>query len=176
MKKFCILLSTLLLLPACSAGVTLEGGITYDADTARRSLMEKPSPKIERGLVRSHLTDAQNRENLTYVYQGRAELKDRVLAFFSDSTYAVMFNDNPLYVWYYSPDGTLLYVGKKDRTDYPYKTYKYTAAGRLVNMSLRVSKEESFIYLPSGKLIAHWLGANAYDEAGNIIMTRKYAE
>ena len=176
MEKFCIFLSILFLLPACAAGVTLEGGVKYDAATARRSLMENPSPKIERGLVRSHLTDTQNRENLAYVYQGRAELKDRVLAFFSDSTYAVMFNDNPLYVWYYSADGKLLYAEKKDRTDYPYKTYKYTASGKLVNMSLRVSKEESFIYLPSGKLIAHWLGANAYDEAGNVIMTRKYAE
>ena len=41
-------------------------------------------------------------------------------------------------------------------------------------MGLRVSKEETFIYNPQGKLIAHWLGTNAYDEGGNVIMTRKY--
>lgn len=65
---------------------------------------------------------------------------------------------------------------KRNRSEYPYKTYKYTPDGRLVNMSLRVSKGETFIYTPDGNLLAHWVGANAFDENGNIIMTRKYYE
>ena len=87
-----------------------------------------------------------------------------------------MYNDNPLYVWYYSSYGNLIYAEKKNRSEYPYKTYKYTPEGRLVNMSLRVSKGETFIYTPDGNLLAHWVGANAFDENGNIIMTRKYYE
>ena len=176
MKNFTIFLSVMLLLSGGTEALTLEGGVKYDVKTARQELMTNPLPKIERSIMRSYMSDAQNRENLSYLYQGKVELKDRVLAFFSDSTYAVMYNDNPLYVWYYAAEGNLLYAEKKDRIEYPYKTYKYSPSGRLVNMSLRVSKGETFIYLPSGKLIAHWLGANAYDEAGNIIMTRKYSE
>lgn len=42
-------------------------------------------------------------------------------------------------------------------------------------MGLRVSKAETFIYTPKGKLIAHWKGQYAYDENGKIIMTRRYA-
>lgn len=43
-------------------------------------------------------------------------------------------------------------------------------------MGLRVSKGETFLYSPNGKLIAHWLGQYAYDEKGNIIMSRKYSD
>ena len=37
----------------------------------------------------------------------------------------------------------------------------------------RVSDKESFIFSPNGKLLAHWLGNNCYDEYNHIIMTRK---
>ena len=108
--------------------------------------------------------------------KGHAEIKDRVLAQFSDSSYAVMYYDNPLYVWYYSPEGVLTHIEVKDGTNYPYKSYKYDTDGKLVNMGLRVSKEETFIFDPSGKLIAHWLKDKGYDENGKVIMKRRYKE
>ena len=175
MKKF-ILISLILFLSFPAGAVTLEGGVKFDINTARRTLMETPDRKIDSNLVQTHFIDKYYSENTKYLYQGKAELKDRVLAFFSDKTYAVMYNDNPLYVWYYSSYGNLIYAEKKNRSEYPYKTYKYTPDGRLVNMSLRVSKGETFIYTPDGTLLAHWVGANAFDENGNIIMTRKYYE
>ena len=40
-------------------------------------------------------------------------------------------------------------------------------------MSLRVSKDETFIFNKSGKLLAHWIGNNCYDENNSVIMTRE---
>lgn len=174
MKKIIVLLFLVLSLPVNAA--VLEGGIDYNVNSAREALLENSDRSIDINLIQAHIIDIQHKENISYIYQGKAELKDRVLAFFSDSTYAVMLNNDPLHVWYYALNGDLLYAEKKDRVQYPYKSYKYTTSGRLVNMSLRVSKGETFIYSPDGKLIAHWIGANAYDESNRVIMTRKYSE
>jgi hypothetical protein len=61
----------------------------------------------------------------------------------------------------------------KDSLEYPFKTYKYSTDGKLVNTSLRVSEDEAFVFLKSGKLLAHWIGAYCYDEDDNAIMTRR---
>ena len=108
--------------------------------------------------------------------KGKTELKDRILALFSDNSYAVMYKDDELHVWYYSANGQLTHYEIKDGTNYPYKSYKYNIDGKLINMGLRVSKGETFIFNPNGKLIAHWIKNNGYDEYGNIILKRKYFE
>lgn len=132
--------------------------------------------KLNPFFTAQHITDKNNTENLKYFLRGNVELKDRTLAFFSDSTYAVMYNEDKCHVWYYTNSGKLIYTEVKDGLNYPYKSYKFNTAGKLINMGLRVSKGETFIYSPNGKLIAHWLGQYAYDEKGNIIMSRKYSD
>ncbi len=174
-KKLILFLVLFIILPV-SAQTTLTGGIRYDVDSAREELLKNPLKKLNPQIVAKHLTDSENRENLEYVLQGNVELTDRTLAFFSDGTYAVMYDNDKYHVWYYSHDGKLIYAEEKDGIEYPYKSYKYTTMGELVNMGLRVSKEETFIYSPNGRLIAHWLRENAYDENDNIIMQRKYSK
>lgn len=154
----------------------LQGGVTYDVDSAREELFKFSGNDFDKTLVESFKRDYYYYENQTYKLSANANLKNRVLAFFSDTTYGVMYNAIPLYVWYYSKDGTLIYMEKKDTTEYPYKSYKYTPTGLLMNMTLRVSKEEAFIFTPAGKLVAHWIGPNAYDEDNNVIMTREFKE
>ena len=175
LKKLILFLVLFIMLPV-NAQTILTGKVRYDVNSARRELLKNPLKKLNSQLVAKHLTDNENRENLEYVLQGNVELKDRTLAFFSDGTYAVMYDNDKYHVWYYSHDGKLIYAEEKDGIDYPYKSYKYTTMGELVNMGLRVSKEETFIYSPNGRLIAHWLKESAYDEDGNIIMQRKYSK
>ena len=175
MKKIFILLLLLVFhLPVCAE--VLQGSITYDVDSAREELLKYSDNKIDKTLVESFYKDYYYKENQAYKLSADTNLTNRVLAFFSDTTYGVMYKAIPLYVWYYSKDGDLIYMEKKDSTEYPYKAYKYTPSGLLMNMSLRVSKEETFIYTPAVKLVAHWIGPNAYDEDNNIIMTREYKE
>lgn len=154
----------------------LQGGVTYDVNSAREELLKFSGNDFDKTLVENFKRDYYYNENQTYKLKANAKLSNRVLAFFSDTTYGVMYNAIPLYVWYYAKDGRLIYVEKKDSTEYPFKSYKYTPTGLLMNMTLRVSKEEAFIYTPAGKLVAHWIGPNAYDEDNNVIMTREFKE
>ena len=158
------------------ADEVLTGGVKYTTDIAREELLQKTPLKPDGLSVLTNIADENYKENKTLLLKGQAEIKDRVLAQFSDSSYAVMYYDNPLYVWYYSSEGVLTHIEVKDGTNYPYKSYKYDTDGKLVNMGLRVSKEETFIFDPSGKLIAHWLKDKGYDENGNVIMKRRYKE
>ena len=173
MRSFLLILMMLIALPCC-AETFLTGGVDYNVNSAREELLKVPAKKLNPELVLQNITDKNNKENLSYALQGNVNLKDRTLAFFSDATYAVLYNEDKYHVWYYNQDGNLAYMEERTDLSYPYKSYKYTISGVLVNMGMRVSKEETFIYNPQGRLIAHWLGTNAYDENGNIIMTRKY--
>ncbi len=103
---------------------------------------------------------------------GVIELEDRIIARFSDGSYGITYKDSPKDVFYYSRDNILMHREIKESLEYPYKAYKYTPDGQLENVSVRISKQETYIYTPKGKLIAHWFGKNCYDEFGKIIMTR----
>lgn len=177
MKKLLVIWVLLI----CTAGIScadevLTGGVEYTTDIAREELLQKTPLKPDGLSVLTNIADENYKENKTLLLKGQAEIKDRVLAQFSDSSYAVMYYDNPLYVWYYSPEGVLTHIEIKDGTNYPYKSYKYDTEGNLVNMGLRVSKEETFIFDKSGKLIAHWLKDKGYDENGKVIMKRHYKQ
>lgn len=158
------------------AQTVLTGEVEYNSDSARQELLATPQKQIYPNLLSIRLKDEDYYENITTLLKGNIELKDRILAKFSDESYAVMYKNDENHVWYYNPSGELTHYEIKTQKNYPYKSYKYNTSKELVNMSLRVSKAETFIYTPSGKLIAHWIKNNGYDEDGNLIMTRKYFE
>lgn len=170
MKKFFILIILLSFLP--SYGAVLNAGIEYSIEDVRKELYDSPKV-LDANLVKTHFIDKNNFENLSSLLKGQTELKDRSLAIFSDSSYGINYKDNPLYIWYYSCEGLLMNIEIKTNLDYPYKTYKYSLNGKLVNMSVHTNPEESFVFSPQKKLLAHWKGANCFDENNNLIMTRK---
>lgn len=158
-------------LPASSKMIT--GEVQYSVNGVREEVLSsKPAP-FDREKIRLNIVDSNRVENLISLLKGVTELKDRILAYFSDGSYGVIYKDNPLEVFYYGNDGILTHNEKRDSAEYPYRSYKYTTGGRLVNVGMRVSEDETFIYEPDGKLIAHWLGTRCYDENGNVIMTRE---
>ena len=169
-----ILLFIAILAMPSSAETLLTGGVAYTTESARAELKKHEAVQPDGLTLLTHIADENYKDNKTALLKGNVELKDRVLALFSDGSYAVMYHDNPLYVWYYSDSGILTHIEIKDRTNYPYKSFKYDTEGTLVTMGLRVSKEETFIFNPDGKLIAHWIRENGYDENGKVIMKRKY--
>ncbi len=158
------------------AEMLLTGKAEYTASEARKELQNTNPEKPDRKIVRARITDKEFEYNKSLLLKGKAELKDRTLALFSDNSYAVMYKNEPEYVWYYARNGTLTHYEIKDGAAYPYKTFKYDLSGAMVNMSLRVSKAETFIFSPDGRLIAHWFKSNGYDETGRLIMRRKYLE
>lgn len=172
MKKFLIFIFiTVIMLPV--GAQTITGGIKYSQSLAKDELLASPSVKSNQQFIRESLVDSNYGENISMLLKGVTELKDRTLAKFSDGSYGVIYKAQPQTVLYYSQDGILTHNEEKSSLEYPYKTYKYTPNGRLVNMSLRVSEEETFIFTPDGKLIAHWLGRYCYDENNRVIMSRE---
>lgn len=175
MKKY-LLIATLLFFGLTANAEVIQGGVSYDVNSARSELMDGISYTIDSQYVNGFFYDGEHEQNVNYILQGVTELKDRTLAYFSDNTYAVYKHNDPYHVYYYDGSGVLNYVEEKDGLNYPYKTYKYNTSKKLVNMSMRVSKSETFIYSKDGKLLAHWVKDKAYDEQGNVIMKRKYVE
>ena len=152
---------------------TLTGGVKYSVNDARIELQNTRPPAIDFLKVQDNFNDINNKENYSLLLKGQTNLKDRTIGLFSDGSYAVNYKNDPKHVWYYDQNGTLINTEEKTSLEYPYKTYKYSPDGELVNMTLRVSENETFIFSPFGKLIGHWVGTNCYDENGIIIMTRK---
>jgi len=152
----------------------LFGSAEYNVNSAREQVADGIAYKINKNIFQSKIYDYDNKSNLENIIKGNLELKDRTLAFFSDSTYGILYKDEPYSVYYYDANGFLIYIDQKSSLNYPYNFYKYDTTGNLINMGVRVSKEETYIYSPDEKLIAHWVGNNAYDEKNNIIMKRRY--
>ncbi len=175
-KSLIIFLLFLLTIQSANAGMLLTGEVQYTTESAREELIQSKPAKPDDKFVSVFLRDENYNENMTALLKGNVELKDRTLAIFSDNSYAVMYHSDKLHVFYYSPSGELTHTEVKDGINYPYKSYKYDISGKLVNMGLRVSKAETYIFSPDGRLIAHWVKQYGYDENGNVIMTRKYFE
>ena len=172
MKK-ALLILIVILLNTCSFAQTLTGGVNYSVKDARLEVQNTRPPAIDFLLVQDNFNDMNHKENYSKLLKGETTLKDRTLGLFSDGSYAINYRNSPKYVWYYDKNGELIYTEQKTSLQYPYKTYKYTTDGEIVNMTLRVSENETFIFSPLGKLLGHWVGQNCYDEKGNIVMTRK---
>ena len=145
----------------------ITGEVEYNTETTE---------KLSYDDLRSRFFDSNNSENLSYLFQGITELKDRKLAKFSDGSYAVLYYDNPYYSFYYSESGKLISYTYKSSQSYPCNFKKFKPDGSLINTGYRVSEQESFIYSPEGKLLAHWLGNKCFDGNNNFIMTRQITE
>ena len=157
MKRLLLLIFLLFLSLSVHAQI-ITGEVEFNADIARGEVFSKPIEKISFDRIRNRFYDSDNIENLNYLFQGITELKDRKLAKYS---------------WYYSSSGKLINFTQKDSVSYPCRITKYKPDGSVTNMGYRVSDKESFLFSPNGKLLAHWLGNNCYDEYNHIIMTRK---
>ena len=99
LRKIILFLVLLIISFPVNAQTVLTGEVTYDVNSAREELLTNPLKKLNPHLVAKYITDQENRENLEYALQGNVELKDRTLAFFSDGTYAVMYNRDRYQVW-----------------------------------------------------------------------------
>lgn len=158
------------------AQTLLYGEAEYNVQKALNEVQSKVIYKINPIIFKPYLFDYNKNENIMALLNGKIEIKDRELALFSSGTYGVVYKKDLLHAYYYSAEGKLEYIDVRSGYNYPFKSYQYDVNGNLVNMGLRVSKRETYLYDNKSKLIAHWVGENGYDENGNIIMTRKFLE
>ena len=166
MKRFILIILFLFFCIPINAQI-ITGEVEYNTEAIE---------KLSYDDLRNRFFDSNNIENLNYLFNGITELKDRKLAKFSDGSYAVLYYDNPFYSFYYSQNGKLISYTYKTSQNYPCNFKKFKPDGSLINTGHRVSEQESFIYSPAGKLLAHWLGNKCFDGSNNLIMTRQIME
>lgn len=172
MKNFIIMFILITFcLPAPAKIIT--GGVEISQYEAQNQVLETRPKSFDFNIIKNNFIDSNRVENITILLQGYTELKDRTLGFFSDGSYAISYKDNPTQVFYYNNEGILTHTETRTSLNYPYKSYKYSTNGELVNMGLRVSEKETFIFDKNGNLIAHWVNENCFNQYGKIIMTRK---
>ena len=53
--------------------------------------------------------------------------------------------------------------------------YRYTT-GKMMSVGLYINREESYVFYPSGELVAHWRMNQGYDAKGNVILTRTWVK
>lgn len=173
MKKFILLLITITTVILPSNPEVLTGKVKYNVEDAKIELQNNRPNAIDYMLTQNNFVDKDHNANYFALLKGKTNLNDRILALFSDGSYAVNYKNDLKHVWYYDKDGTLINIEVRTSLEFPYGSYKYGPDGEFVNMSLKVSKDETFIFSPLGELLGHWIGNNCYDENGNIVMTRQ---
>ena len=176
MKKFILFLFVLSLFCASVNAAFVTGGVEYNEEIAQKEVFSTPLIPISENIINSHLVDSQCKLHISLQKEKKKDFFNRQVALFSDNTYGIIYKDDPLYSWYYDFNGKLISFTKKSSEEFPAKFTKYGKNGYVINTGIKISKQESYVFSPNGKLIAHWKGNLCFDGNGNVIMIRKLIE
>ncbi len=175
MKKFLILIVLFILNLSCTADV-LQGGVSYDINSARTEAFSDIDFSFSEELIAKNIIDRNYDFNMRAFLIGQTELKDRTLCKFSTGIYGVRYNDDPYRAYYYTQDSRLSYVDKKSRLEYPHNVSTYNLKGELISTALYISKREQYIFDINKELTTHWIGNKGYDKNGVQKWSREYVE
>ena len=176
MKNFLItILSLFLMLPA--SALMLQGNAEFNAELARDEVFKGVNFILPTGSFQSHWADSNHLSNYAALQNGETNVGDRNLALFSDGTYGVRYALDPYHNYYYDSNGLLFKVDvlNKPFNEYPHSSIAYNKYGVFKNATYVVSKKEQYLYNVNKELIGHWLDNACYDEKGNVLLLRKYA-
>lgn len=176
MKSFFIVLIVLLtiVVPLSTEAqqTVLQGSVTktWSVDDARKEVFQEAKPKVDVSAYPA--IDPNLIENRQAIQAGLKKVGDRILTIFGNGWYAIKPEGGTI-VSYYKPNGRLAHLDFESDTGYPLKSYQHAyPSGKLMRVGLDVTKDESFLFKPSGELIAHWIGNNGYDAKGQFFTTR----
>ena len=172
MQRAITLLTLIILTMSPVFGLTLEGGVTYTVESARKEAFSGVKYKIPVSSFKKYMQDPNFEENKAAIAAGKADLGDRKIGWFSDGGYGVVYKKNKYNVYFYDKKGNLEGFDVRSSLVCPTKTYKYTNKGKLENVVFDVSLTETFIFDLKGELKSHWIGDNCYDKSGKIILKR----
>jgi len=159
MKK--ILLITLLFFLSPVYAEELQGGVTYDVNSARAYVQD------------GQISDIGQQSNLYYSNNGSTD--DIIYGYSANNVpecFTVRYNDDLTRDYIYGMNNKLLYVIKNDRptTEFPHRGYRYNTKGKLINTTLMTSKNNGFTFSPSGKLLGRLIGGVGYLGNTNIVI------
>lgn len=160
MKKLLLIIALMLALPAFSQ--ELQGGVTYDVNSARAYVQEGQEDTIFVG--NNFYFDGVNAKDVDvmYVYNSNG----------TPNSFNVRYKDDLKRSYCYGMNNKLIDVAKydKDSTIYPHRVYTYAPDGKLINTSLMISKGNGFVFTPKGKLVVRIVDHTGYLGNTNIII------
>lgn len=172
MKK--LLVSVVLsgvMINAAFAQDTLKTGIQWDEERARTLALKHIEEEIDVSFFQG--LDPQYWENIKPQREvdANTQISHRQVTRFTNNDYAVAY-DGEDRVHYYRADGQLVKVSvcstpfgeNVDYSNYPRKCVEYGyPQGKIIAVSLDASPQESFVFLPNGILLNHWIGNKGLD-------------
>lgn len=77
-------------------GLTLEGGVVYTVESARKEAFDGVKYKIPVASFKEHLTDPNFEENKAAIASGITDLGNRWIEWFSTGGYNIVYKNNSL--------------------------------------------------------------------------------
>lgn len=159
MKKLLLVLVLMVVLPAFSQ--ELQGGVTYDVNSARAYVQD------------GQQSDIGQQSNLYYSSNGN----DADIIYIYDTNgvpnaFVAQYKDDNRKAYFYGMNNKLQYVDKYDKPPevYPHRAYRYTTKGKLATTALMTSKNNGFVFTPKGKLTVRLVDGVGYLGNSNIIV------
>ena len=157
---------------------TLKGGVEYTVDKARIIAFDNSPMSISKESFSGYLYDPFYHSNTGFIKGSISEsVACKVVPFYEKNKlafYGVQYHADKSKKYYYSPNGRLLkYEINTFKGSYPYKTLAYDTQGKLLNINLVVSSQESYLFDKNKKLIGHWINNQFYNTKGKKDITRR---
>lgn len=177
-KKTLLTVLTLFLFWMPAFSQTLTGGVEYTVDSARIVAFDNSPVKISKDEFKANLNDPFFYSNTGFIKGTISEaVAGKVVPFYENnklSFYGVQYHTDKSKKYYYSPSGKLLkYEINTFKGEYPYKTLAYDTKGKLLNINLVVSSQESFLFDSNKNLIGHWINNQFYNAKGEKDIIRR---
>ncbi len=171
MKKFFIIINLIVAFVLCT-GLTINGGISYNVNSARKISFDNIQNKIDTKEYSLYFYDKNYKSNIKAKYKNKNKFINRYVTFFSDGCYGIIYKRDKNTGYYYSAKGILEYIEISYSKNFPKKFVKYNIDGNIDTVSLWVSSREQFIFDKNKLLIAHWINENKYNANGKLIDKR----
>lgn len=177
MKKILLLLISLLFLLPANA-LTLQGNAQFNDELAREETFHNINYALGPNEFKDYWNDPNHLSNYGALKAGKNSVANRQLAWFSDGTYGVRYENDPYHNFYYDKNGSLFKIDvlNKPYNVYPHRSIAYNRYGAFKNATFAISKDEQYLYDINQKLMGHWVNNACYDEKGNVLMLRKNAQ
>lgn len=165
MKKFFCLLFIFSVITGITFAIELEGGVSFNVDSAKKYIQEGLPDEIEINQPKYFDKDDPTIQKVVFSYNNEG----KVIGI------TVQYKNEPAKAYIYGKSKHLIYIEQYDKpvNIYPHRGYRYNLDGTLNLTSLTVSKNEMFRFTPNGKLLAHSLNGIIYDENGEVIGSGK---
>ncbi len=181
---FLIILNNILNISYATEPLRLNGSVQYTPMVAKQLAFEGLDLKIDKKQLNSYLYDENNKENRNALKTNQKIAGREIMSFNSAKGlvrgYAITYESNPQYTYYYSTSGYLVCVdidNQINTSEFPFTVGKYNPiTGNLISVGFYVSETEQYVYSKNGKLKAHWIGKTAYNEKGKPIAHREYTD